>query len=99
MTRRTAVFGLTAVNVLWGLSFPLMKLANLRMAREHGITPAQLETADFAWFTFQSAMFLIALRFAAAFVLLAVSAPKMFSRPSWSEWGPGFGIGAAFFVG
>ena len=63
MTRRTAVLGLTAVNLLWGLSFPLMKLANLRMAREHGISPAELETSALAWFTFQSAMFLIALRF------------------------------------
>src|SRR3954454_12302489 len=99
MTQRAAVFGLTVVNLLWGLSFPLMKLANLRMAREHGISPAELETPAFAWFTFQSAMFLIALRFAAAFVLLAVCAPRMVRRPKWSEWGPGIAIGIAFFVG
>jgi drug/metabolite transporter (DMT)-like permease len=99
MTQRSAVLGLTAVNVLWGLSFPLMKLANLRMAREHGITPGQLESRDFAWFTFQSAMFLIALRFAAAFVLLSIAAPTLVRRPTWREWGPGLAIGAAFFVG
>jgi drug/metabolite transporter (DMT)-like permease len=99
MTHRTAVFGLGIVTVVWGLSFPLMKLANLRMAREHEISPAQLETAEFAWFTFQSAMFLVALRFGAAFVLLAATAPKLVRKPKWSEWGPGLAIGTAFFVG
>jgi len=99
MTQRAAVFGLVVVNILWGLSFPLMKLANLRMAREHGVSPAQLETTEFAWFTFQAAMFLIALRFAAAFVLLIVWAPNLWRRPKWSEWGPGLAIGTAFFVG
>lgn len=99
MTQRNAVVGLAIVNVLWGLSFPLMKLANLRMAKEHGLEPAQLQTAEFAWFTFQSAMFLIAVRFAAAFVLLAVSAPGLYRRPSWRDWGPGLAIGVAFFFG
>jgi drug/metabolite transporter (DMT)-like permease len=99
MTKRTAVLGLVAVNVFWGLSFPLMKLANLRMAREHGISPAQLETTEFAWFTFQAAMFLIALRFATAFVLLATVAPQIVRKPRWDEWAPGLAIGTAFFVG
>lgn len=99
MMQRSAVLGLAGVNILWGLSFPLMKLANLRMAREHGISPAQLETAAFAWFTFQAAMFLIALRFAAAFLLLAVTAPNLVRKPKWSDWGPGLAIGAVFLVG
>ena len=99
MTQRTAVLGLAVVNLLWGLSFPLMKLANLRMAREFGISPAELETPAFAWFTFQSAMFLIALRFGAAFTLLAIGAPRIVRKPKWSEWGPGLAIGTAFFIG
>jgi len=99
MTQRSAVLGLTAVNLFWGLSFPLMKFANLRMAQEHGISPAELETSQFAWFTFQSALFLIALRFAAAFMLLAACAPRLVRRPKWREWGPGMMIGAAFFIG
>lgn len=99
MTQRNAVLGLAAVNILWGLSFPLMKLANLRMAREHGVETTQLQTAGFAWFTFQAAMFLIAVRFAAAFVLLAAAAPGLYRRPSWRDWGPGLAIGLAFFFG
>jgi len=99
MTRRNAVIGLAAVNLLWGLSFPLMKLANLRMAREHGVEPQQLQTAEFAWFTFQAAMFLIAVRFAAAYVLLAAAAPALYRKPTWRDWGPGLAIGCAFFFG
>lgn len=86
--RRRAVFWLVLTNVLWGLSFPAMKAANMIIERELGEEPG-----------FAAAGFFIVLRFAAALLMLALLRPVLFRGLTPARWAMGAVTGLAFSGG
>ncbi|MCP4889561.1 MAG: DMT family transporter [Planctomycetaceae bacterium] len=80
---------------MWGSSFPVMKCLNLEMDEHFGVTEltasAALRTGSAAW--------LIAIRFAVAFVLLIFFMRGTFSGIRRAHIYSGIVIGALFFIG
>jgi drug/metabolite transporter (DMT)-like permease len=99
MSRVSAIGGLTAVNAIWGMSFPLMKAENRLIGAANGLSADQLEQESGTLFGLQIVAFLLAVRFALAFVFLAIAAPNLYRNPRWIEWRSGSFIGLAFILG
>ena len=88
--RIRAVGALVMVNLLWGISFPVMKAANQIMAGTQTGRDADHFTA---------ACFLIAVRFSLALVLLGLLMPRLFLGLRREHWSMGAWVGLAFSVG
>jgi drug/metabolite transporter (DMT)-like permease len=83
---------LLLVNVLWGVSFPVMKMIDQVMARHE---PAPADSLS----RLAGAGFYTAVRFAVSLVLLAVLLPRLFRGLTGRHWLMGAGVGLPFFGG
>src|SRR5579885_359993 len=97
--RIRAIAALVSVNLLWGLSFPVMRMINRIMERAvpdgTGTRSAAAVIAD----QLSRASFYMALRFAMAMAILAVVMPPVFRRLRRAEWRMGMGVGLPFAAG
>lgn len=95
-TRAVAMLVLT--NILWGISFPVMKLANLVM-ESHLSGGAADAQADATWRFAHTASFLVALRFTLSFFLLCLVFPRILRTMRPADWYWGMLTGLAFSAG
>jgi drug/metabolite transporter (DMT)-like permease len=96
--KRHPVAMLVLTNVLWGVSFPVMKMTNLVM--EHSSADATVDHvgAD-SWHHVHAAAFLVFVRFAMSLVLLAILFPRMFRTMTGRQWTWGIATGLGFSAG
>jgi drug/metabolite transporter (DMT)-like permease len=97
--RFRAILALVLVNVLWGVSFPLMRMINGLMDQA---VPAGSEATSRAATIVEQltrASFYMAMRFSIAMVLLAMAMPSLFRRLTRAEWLMGMGVGLPFAAG
>lgn len=92
-----AVTALVLVNVLWGVSFPIMRMTN-ELLRQSLPSPSAATTTGTA-FEVATASFYVTVRFCLALVLLRLFLPGLFQSLSWSGWIMGTLVGVAFSVG
>jgi len=90
-----AICALVAVNALWGLSFPIIKSMNLQMEHIAGLESSQIDSSLRIAYTAG----MIAIRFAIAFLLLAILGFKLVMNASLAEWRAGAVVGLFFYVG
>ena len=93
--RLKAVFFLTIVNALWGMSFPTVKALTEQLDR-HFIGTNEVASSSYR---VASATWIISLRFSLAFVLLAVLYRSLMKQTRWFEWWAGAWIGTLFLCG
>src|SRR5690242_8008143 len=97
--RSRAILALVLVNVLWGISFPLMRMINGLMDRAVPAGPGATSGAAAIADQLTRASFYMALRFSIAMVLLATVMPSLFRRLARAEWLMGMGVGLPFAAG
>jgi drug/metabolite transporter (DMT)-like permease len=97
--RLQAILALILVNVLWGISFPLMRMINELMDRAVPAWPGTTSGAAALVDQSTRASFYMALRFTIAMVLLATAMPSLFRRLTRAEWLMGMGVGLPFAAG
>jgi len=97
--RSRAILALVLVNVLWGISFPLMRMINGLMDRAIPAGPEAASGATAIVDQLTRASFYMALRFTIAMVLLAMVMPSLFRRLTRAEWLVGMGVGLPFAAG
>ena len=97
--RFRAILALVFANVMWGVSFPLMRMINDLMDRAVPAGPDGGSTIEMIVDHLTRASFYMALRFAIAMVLLAMVLPSLFRRLSRAEWLMGMGVGLPFAAG
>ncbi len=95
---RIAVLMLVLTNVLWGISFPVMKMTNLVMEGVQ-VDSAQPVDGTAAWFYARSASFLVCVRFSVALPLLFIFYPRLLSGMTMRHWGWGLATGLGFSGG
>jgi len=95
MQRRTAVTALIAVNLLWGLSFPIARVLNLEI-QEHFEPGSAVVSSPLL---IQSSAWIIFMRFAIATGLLLIFCRRLVASVRWPHWWAGSAIGALFFAG
>ena len=93
--RSRAIVALVVVNAMWGSSFPLMKCLNLEVDEHFGVTELTASTA----LRTGSAAWMIAIRFAVAFLLFLVFFRGAFANVRRAHVLAGVAIGTLFFVG
>ncbi len=93
--RLKAVFFLTLVNALWGMSFPTVKALTEQLDR-HCLGTSEVASSAYR---IASATCIISLRFSLAFVLLAVFCRSLIKQTRWFEWWAGAWIGTMFLCG
>ncbi len=93
--RLKAVFFLTLVNALWGMSFPTVKALTEQLDR-HCLGTSELASPVYR---LASATWIISLRFGLAFVLLAIFYRLLIKQTRWFEWCAGAWIGTLFLCG
>jgi len=93
--RLKAVFFLTMVNALWGMSFPTVKALNRQIDQQFQDTNEAATNS----FRVASATWIIGLRFGTAFILLFVLLNPLVRRTRRSEWLAGAWIGLLFLSG
>ncbi len=89
---------LVATSVLWGISFPVMKMTNQVMLGLADDEAMALSADAFGHFA-QAAAFLVCVRFSLALVLLWITQPAVFAGMSARHWGWGVATGLGFSVG
>src|SRR5437870_2660963 len=109
-TTRNATLILVIVTVLWGLSFPLMKVwqttaeqiqvGSVVSASSSPVpTSAKDANVDLPIGALLSASTLIAIRMLLAAGILAACQPRLVSQPQWREHGYGAVLGVIFIAG
>ena len=99
-TRRPrAILALILTNVLWGLSFPLMRMINALMERAVPAGPGERSTSAVVVDHLTRGSFYMALRFAIALGVLGLALPSLFRGLSRGEWLMGMGVGLPFALG
>ena len=94
-TRSRAILALVVVNAMWGSSFPIMKCLNLEVDEHFGVTELTASTA----LRTGSAAWMIAIRFAVAFLLFLIVFRGTLARVGRAHVLAGAAIGILFFVG
>lgn len=84
-----------AVNVLWGLSFPIVKALNLQV-EQHFDAP---ENGASVWLLASTSAWVIAMRFLVSLALVMVVCRKLVATVRWPHFFGGAAIGALFFGG
>jgi len=97
--RFRAILALVFVNVLWGVSFPLMRMIDGVMDRAVPAGPDPGFPVERVVGQLTRASFYTALRFAIAMVILAMVLPSLFRRLTRAEWLMGIGVGLPFAAG
>ena len=98
--RRQAIMALVMVNLLWGISFPAMKLTNLIMEGGAGaVATGDVASSEKAVAQVTAACFLVIVRFSIAIVLLGVFFPRLFHGLTREQWWMGAWTGLAFAAG
>jgi drug/metabolite transporter (DMT)-like permease len=92
-----AIAALIGVNVLWGMSFPIMKALNEIIASI--VHPGAMLSELPANYHVASASFMIAARFSLALLLLAVLMPRLIRDTNRAEWQVGLWLGTLFCCG
>src|SRR5579875_1327969 len=91
--RLRALLALVFVNVLWGISFPLMRMINGLMDRAVPSGPGAASGAAEIVDRLTRASYYMALRFAIALAVLAMALPSLFRRLTRAECLMGMGVG------
>lgn len=94
-TRAFAIFALVIVNALWGLSFPTVKALNWQLDQHFN----DFTNTEALVFRLSAATWIIASRFALAFVLFFAVLYPIVSKATPRDWLAGSVIGFAFLLG
>lgn len=97
--RLRAIVALVFVTVLWGISFPVMRMINALMERAVPAGSRAKSTAVGIVDQLTRASFYSALRFAIAMAVLALAMPSLFRRLTRAEWLMGMAVGLPFAAG
>ena len=90
-----AIVALIGVNVIWGLSFPVMKFLNQEVDHHFNVTG---ETASIG-LRIGSVAWMISIRFGLALAMMAIFVRSIISNASALEWKAGAYIGICFYFG